>query len=119
MLFRFLITIGSLFGFVTGGLDLLERFGVPVDQWLRNLPALFSDLYAWFGFQVDRVTIAVFGAPDPAIAARSYSADGFDGDAGAGSGAIYGADSDTLIVSGLFTLIMFMILVLTLRRQRR
>ena len=116
MLFRFLITIGSLFGFVTGALDLMERFGVPVDRWLRALPGLFSDVFAWFGWQVDRVTLAVFGEPAAEMATRAYAADGYDA-APAGDGFVT-ANSETLVVSGLFTLVMFMILVLTVRRSR-
>ena len=117
MLFRFLITIGSMFGFVTGALDLLERFGVPVDSWLRALPGLFSDVFAWFGLQVDRVTVAIFGAPEPVMMTRSGSGEAVDFDSASADGALYGADSETLIVSGLFTLIMFMILVLTVRSR--
>jgi hypothetical protein len=120
MFFRFLISIGSLFGFVTGGLDLLERFGVPVDGWLRALPGFASDIFAWFGFQVDRISIAIFGEPDPQVMMRSYSPDGANSDGVAASSPMMaGASAETLIVSGVFTFMMLVILLLAMRSGER
>lgn len=118
-MFRFLITIGSLFGFVTGGLDLLERFGVPVDNWLRALPGFASGVFDWFGFQVDRISIAVFGEPEPQTTTRSLApgSDGLDGVDGVASSpmVVGGASAETLVISGVFTFMMLIILLLATR----
>lgn len=120
MLFRFLITIGSLFGFVTGGLDLLERFGVPVNQWLAGLPDIVSDLFYRFGFFVDETAVAVFGAPEPEMTVRSQSAEGANVDSlSAASPMMAGASNEALIVSGVFTFLMLVILLIALRRRER
>lgn len=119
MFFRFLISIGSLFGFVTGGLDLLERFGVPVDEWLRALPAVASDFFAWFGFQVDRVAVSVFGAPAPEAASPimdySQSSDGEEIIVTSRSLSMVSSDQ-ALWISGGFTLLMLIILMMATRR---
>lgn len=120
MLFRFLITIGSLVGFVTGGLDLLERFGVPVNQWLAGLPDVVSGLFYRFGFFVDETAVAVFGAPEPEMMVRSHSADSANMDGVAASSPMMaGASNEALIVSGVFTLFMLIILMIALRRRER
>ncbi|WP_421791273.1 hypothetical protein [Hyphobacterium sp.] len=119
-MFRFLITLGSLFGFVTGGLDLLERFGVPVDQWLRALPDFAMNVFNWFGFQVDRISVAVFGPPDPVVTTRSLSSEdnGMDGAASSQMEAV-GASAETLVISGIFTFMMLVILLLAARGSER
>ena len=120
MLFRFLITVGSLVGFVTGGLDLLERFGVPVNQWLAGLPDVVSGLFYRFGFFVDQTAVAVFGGPEPEMMVRSHSADSANMDeVAAASPMMAGASNEALIVSGVFTLLMLIILMIALRRRER
>ena len=120
MLFRFLITVGSLVGFVTGGLDLLERFGVPVNQWLAGLPDVVSGLFYRFGFFVDQTAVAVFGGPEPEMMVRSHSADSANMDGvAAASPMMAGASNQALIVSGVFTLLMLIILMIALRRRER
>ena len=120
MLFRFLITVGSLVGFVTGGLDLLERFGVPVNQWLAGLPDVVSGLFYRFGFFVDQTAVAVFGGPEPEMMVRSHSADSANMDeVAAASPMMAGASNQALIVSGVFTLLMLIILMIALRRRER
>jgi len=120
MLFRFLITIGSMLGFVTGGLDLAERFGAPVNQWLSGLPDIISGLFFRFGFFVDETAVAVFGEPEPEMTVRSQSMDGGDVDAiAAASPMMSGSPDQALIVSGIFTLLMLIILMIAMRRSDR
>jgi hypothetical protein len=117
MLFRFLITFGSLLGFVTGGLDLLERFGVPVNQWLSGLPDIISGLFYQFGFVVDDTAAAVFGEPEMVV--RSQSTGG-DSDAVATASPMMGGPAmETLYISGGFTLLMLIILMMASRRESR
>ena len=117
MLFRFLITIGSLLGFVTGGLDLLERFGVPVNQWLSGLPDIITGLFYQFGFIVDDTAAAVFGEPEMVVPSQST---GGDGDTpSAASAMMNGPAMETLYISGGFTLLMLIILLMASRRGNR
>ncbi len=119
-MFRFLITIGSLVGFVTGGLDLLERFGVPVNQWLAGLPDTVSGLFYRFGFFVDETAVAVFGSPEPEMTVRSQSAEDANVDRlAAASPMMAGTSNEALIISGVFTLLMLIVLMAALRRQER
>ncbi len=117
MLFRFLITVGSLLGFVTGGLDLLERFGVPVNQWLSGLPDIITGLFYQFGFIVDDTAAAVFGEPEMVVRSQST---GNDGDIpSAASATMSGPAMETLYISGAFTLAMLIILLMASRRGSR
>lgn len=119
-MFRFLITLGSLIGFVTGGLDLLERFGVPVDNWLRSMPEFAARAYSWFGFQVERISVAVFGATEPGVTTRSYAPNDNEIDGVSGSPLIDpGASAETLVISGIFTFMMLVILLLAARGGER
>ncbi|MEE2527340.1 hypothetical protein V0U79_13315 [Hyphobacterium sp. HN65] len=120
MFFRFLISIGSLFGFVTGGLDLLERFGVPVDDWLRALPAVASDFFAWFGFQVDQIALAAFGssAQDASAPVLDYSQGSDSEEVVMASRSLMMDSSDqALWISGGFTALMLIILLMAARRS--
>ncbi|WP_394692145.1 hypothetical protein [Hyphobacterium sp.] len=120
MLFRFLITIGSMLGFVTGGLDLLERFGVPVNQWLSGLPDIISGLFFRFGLFVDETAVAVFGAPDAEMSVRSQSVENGDIDGvAAASPMMTGSPDQALWISGAFTLVMLFILLVAMRRTGR
>jgi hypothetical protein len=117
MLFRFLISIGSMLGFVTGGLDLLERFGVPVNQWLAGLPDIISGLFYRFGFFVDETAVAIFGAPEPQMSVRSQSTNGGEVESlAAASPMITGSSDQALWISGAFTLMMLIILMIAMRR---
>jgi len=120
MFFRFLITVGSLFGFITGGLDLLDRFGVPVNQWLSGLPDIVSGLFYRFGFFVDETAMAVFGEPEAEMTVRSQSTESGEIDGlAAASPMMSGAPSEALIVSGVFTFVMLVILMIAMRRRER
>jgi len=113
---KLFVMASAALGLFVSGLDLLERFDVDVNAWLRGIPPVIATLPEAYGDWIDRLAserLADSGRAVPQATERLQADDGVSGEATAamapGSLPAQGSSTATLI-SAVIAVVMALIL---------